>query len=102
MNVRASLIPGHLIVCATFFCSGTDQRKCQSAASLAFVIGIHRWIPLTKDQKRGSYFHLMKSSRGDDDDDDDYFDDDDDDIDDDDKHKMNSTIIRYWYDKNKK
>ena len=30
------------IVCSTL-CSGTDQRKYQSSASLAFVRGIHRW-----------------------------------------------------------
>ena len=30
--------------------SGTDQRKLQSFASLAFVRGIHRWIPGTKGQ----------------------------------------------------
>ena len=31
-----------LIVCSTV-CSGADQRKHQSAASLDFVRGIHRW-----------------------------------------------------------
>ena len=33
-------------------CSGADQRKHQSSASLAFVSGIHRWpvVPLTKGQ----------------------------------------------------
>ena len=33
-------------------CSGADQRKHQSSASLAFVLGIHRgqWIPRTKGQ----------------------------------------------------
>ena len=30
--------------------SGADQRKHQSSASLAFVRGIHRWIPRTKGQ----------------------------------------------------
>ena len=29
--------------------SGADQRKHQSSTSLAFVKGIRRWIPLTKD-----------------------------------------------------
>ena len=29
-----------------------DQRKHQSSASLAFVQGIHRWIPCTKGQWR--------------------------------------------------
>ena len=27
-------------------CSGADQRKHQSSTSLAFVRGIHRWIPV--------------------------------------------------------
>ena len=30
------------MICSTV-CSGTDQRKHQSSASLAFVRGIHRW-----------------------------------------------------------
>ena len=30
------------------FIQGADQRKHQSSASLAFVLGIHRWIPRTK------------------------------------------------------
>ena len=44
--------------------SDADQRKHQSSASLAFVWGIHRdrWIPRTKGQLRGKYFHLMTSS----------------------------------------
>ena len=32
-----------MIVCSTV-CSGADQRKHQSSASLAFVGGIHRWL----------------------------------------------------------
>ena len=43
-------------------CLGADQRKHQSSASLAFVRGIHRWIPRTNGQLRGKYFHLMTSS----------------------------------------
>ena len=41
-----------------------DQRKHQSSASLAFVWGTHRdrWIPRTKGQLRGKFFHLMTSS----------------------------------------
>ena len=44
--------------------SGTDQRKHQSSASLAFVRRIHRdrWIPRTKGQLHGKCFHLMTSS----------------------------------------
>ena len=44
--------------------SDADLRKHQSSASLAFVWGLHRdrWIPRTKGQLRGKYFHLMTSS----------------------------------------
>ena len=42
MNAMASQITGVSIVCSTV-CSGADQRKHQSIASLAFVRGIHRW-----------------------------------------------------------
>ena len=40
------------------------SKKHQSSASLAFVWGIHRdrWIPRTKGQLRGKWFHLMTSS----------------------------------------
>ena len=51
MSTMASQITGVLIVCTTV-CSGLDQRKCQSCASLGLwgeSTG-HRWIPLTKDQ----------------------------------------------------
>ena len=41
-SAMESQITGLLIVCSTV-CSGTDQRKHQSSASLAFVRGIHRW-----------------------------------------------------------
>ena len=43
--------------------SEADQRKHQSSASLAFVLGIHRdrWIPRTEGQLRGKCFHLMTS-----------------------------------------
>ena len=39
------------IVYSTFY-SGADKIKQQSSASLAFVLGIHRyrWIPRTKGQ----------------------------------------------------
>ena len=42
MGVMASQITGVSIVCSAV-CSGADQRKHQSSASLAFVRGIHRW-----------------------------------------------------------
>ena len=42
MSAMASQITGVTIVYPTV-CSGTDQRKHESSASLAFVGGIHRW-----------------------------------------------------------
>ena len=42
MSAIASQITGVSIVYSTV-CSGADQRKHQSSASLAFVRGIHRW-----------------------------------------------------------
>ena len=47
MNVLASQVTGVSIVCSTV-CSGADQRKYQSSASLAFVGGIHRWASYTE------------------------------------------------------
>ena len=49
MSTMASQMTGVLIVCSTV-CSGTDQRKHQSSASLAFVRGIHRW-PMNSPHK---------------------------------------------------
>ena len=42
MSMMAPQITGLMIVYSTVY-SGTDQRKHQSSASLAFVRGIHRW-----------------------------------------------------------
>ena len=42
MGTMASKITSLMIVYSTVY-SGTDQRKHQSSASLAFVGGIHRW-----------------------------------------------------------
>ena len=42
MTAMVSQITGVSIGCSTV-CSGADQRKHQSSASLAFVRGIHRW-----------------------------------------------------------
>ena len=42
MSVMSSQITGISIVCSTV-CSGADQRKHQSSASLAFVREIQRW-----------------------------------------------------------
>ena len=42
MSAMASQITSPTIVYLTV-CSGLDQRKYQSSASLAFVRGIHRW-----------------------------------------------------------
>ena len=39
---RVSQITSLTIVCSTVY-SGSDQRKDHSSASLAFVLGIHRW-----------------------------------------------------------
>ena len=41
-SLIASQITSLTIVCSTGY-SGADQRKHQSSASLAFVLGIHRW-----------------------------------------------------------
>ena len=41
MSTVASQIPSIIIVCSTVY-SGSDPRKNQSSASLAFVRGIHR------------------------------------------------------------
>ena len=62
-SATASQITGASIVCFTV-CTGAYERKHQSSASLAFVMGItgDQWIPLTKDQWRGNCFHLMTSS----------------------------------------
>ena len=54
---------GDSIVCSAV-CSGADQRKHQSSASLVFLMGIHRW-PMNsphKEHKCGKGFHLMTSS----------------------------------------
>ena len=42
LSVMASQIADFSVVCSTV-CSGADQRKHQSSASLAFVRGVHRW-----------------------------------------------------------
>ena len=42
MNAMASQVTGVSIVCSAVY-SGSDQREHQSSASLAFVMGIHRW-----------------------------------------------------------
>ena len=49
MSSMASQITDVSIVYSTV-CSGADQRKKQSSASLAFVRGIHRW-PMTSLHK---------------------------------------------------
>ena len=43
MSVEASQITSLTIVYSALY-SGADQRKHQSSASLAFVLGIHRWL----------------------------------------------------------
>ena len=63
MTTIVSQITSLAVVYSTVYLDA-DQRKHQSSASLAFVWGIHRdrWIPRTKGQLRGKYFHLMTSS----------------------------------------
>ena len=61
MGTIASQITSLTIVYSTVY-SGADQRKHQSSASLAFVWGIHRWIPRTNGRHCGKCFHLMTSS----------------------------------------
>ena len=64
VGVVASQISGVSNVCSSVS-SGTDRRKHQSSASLAFVRGIHR-SPVNSPHKcgqwRGKCFHLMTSS----------------------------------------
>ena len=70
MRAMASQITSVSSVCSNV-CSGADQRKHQSSASLAFVRGIHRWPvvsphkgPIT--QKMFSFDDVnMQSSQGD-------------------------------------
>ena len=63
MTKMASPITSLTVVYSTVY-SDADQIKHQSAASLAFVWGIHRdrWIPRTKGQLRGKCFQLITSS----------------------------------------
>ena len=49
MSAIASQITSLTIVCSAV-CSGADQRKHQSSASLGFVRGIHQW-PVTSPHK---------------------------------------------------
>ena len=49
MSMLSSQITSLTVVYSTIY-SGTDQRKHQSSASLAFVRGIHRW-PLNSPHK---------------------------------------------------
>ena len=50
MNAMASQINGPSIVCSIIY-SGTDQRKHQNSASLAFLRRIHRW-PMNSPHRR--------------------------------------------------
>ena len=47
MSAIVSHITGVYTACFTV-CAAADQRRYQSSVLLAFVRGIHRWIPLTK------------------------------------------------------
>ena len=62
MSAMASQISSLTIIYSTVY-SGTDQRKLQSSASLAFVRGIHRWpvnpvIPLKNTLLPIHYIYL--------------------------------------------
>ena len=63
MRPMASQVSGVSIVYSTV-CSGANQRKYQSSASLAFVRGIHRWPvdSLHKGPVTRKCSHLMTSS----------------------------------------
>ena len=63
MSVMASQITSLTMIYSNVY-SGSDQRKYQSSAFLAFVWEFtgDRWIPRTKGQWRGKCFHLMTSS----------------------------------------
>ena len=64
MSAMASQITGVAIVYSTV-CSGADQRKHQSSASLAFVRGIHRWPAISPHKgpvTRKMFPYLMTSS----------------------------------------
>ena len=56
MGAVASQIVGVSIVYSAV-CTGTDERKYQSSASLAFVKGIHRW--LVNSRHKGSVARKM-------------------------------------------
>ena len=60
MSAIASQITSLMIVYSTG-CSGPNQRKHQSSASLDFVRGIHRW-PMNFPSNVEKSFHLMKPS----------------------------------------
>ena len=61
MSTMASQIASVSIVYSTV-CSCRGQRKHQSSASLAFVRGSHRWIPLHKGSWCEKCFYLITSS----------------------------------------
>ena len=61
MGAIASQITSLATVYYTAY-SDAYQRKHHSSALLAFVRGIHRWIPRTNGQLRRKCFHLMTSS----------------------------------------
>ena len=65
MSAIASQITSLSIAYLTIY-SGAVQRKHQSSASLALCGEFtgNRWIPRTKGQWRGNYYHLVTSSLG--------------------------------------
>ena len=65
MGAMASQITSLTIVYSTVY-SGGDQRKYESSASLAFVRGIHQWIPRTKasNAAKASIDDVIMSKQG--------------------------------------
>ena len=63
VSTMASQIAGDSIACSTVYLC-VDQRKHLSSASLAFVMGIHRWPVnfLPKEPATRKCFHLAMSS----------------------------------------
>ena len=61
MGGMASQITGISTVYSTV-CSGAHKKNHQTSVSLAFVMRIHRWIPLPKGLLRVKGFQLMISS----------------------------------------
>ena len=62
MSPMASQITSVLIVFSTIYIQGTENIKAPRYRPLWGETTGDRWFPITKDQWRGKYFHLMTSS----------------------------------------